>query len=261
MLYTPVPVQTFNRFSLLANLEDETVENFEIIVIGAAETVETVSLVQKVVRKDDLYGADVQCDVQCNDTDVKGVEKNEIAQKVSNGIDENVECETNDITDILNGADGADVLCDINVSMKNANVECKKYVVERNEMAEVLNGADVQCDINVNTKTDPIPLNINNTPDVNNENVECEKDVVDENVLLSENVRYNRNIEISVLNVNGWTVQNSCLRSAIVDYLYSDIICINETHVKNEGDIDPNYLEKIEVENYAWLGTTGSTEM
>ena len=64
----------------------------------------------------------------------------------------------------------------------------------------------------------------------------------------------NRNIGISigisVLNVNGWTLQNNCIRTAIVKHVQADIFCINESHLHNGENRNPNYSDEIEVNGY-----------
>ena len=54
------------------------------------------------------------------------------------------------------------------------------------------------------------------------------------------------NFSISVWNVNGWTNQNKELRIGIIKTLGSDIICLCETHLKNN--------DQISVPDYIWFG-------
>jgi exonuclease III len=71
-----------------------------------------------------------------------------------------------------------------------------------------------------------------------------------------EDSRYEveEDLKISILNVNGWTATNEGLRKGIIDYLDSDIVCINETHFSNNKDKPANYLDKVEMLNFTWIG-------
>ena len=53
---------------------------------------------------------------------------------------------------------------------------------------------------------------------------------------------------ICTWNVNGWTRNNCCIRNAVISCIKPDIICLNETHLSNNHDNQPN------VEGYSWIG-------
>ena len=53
-------------------------------------------------------------------------------------------------------------------------------------------------------------------------------------------------LTVSTWNVNGWTDRNARLRAEILSYVNSDIICVSETHLKGDLQLDMN--------NYVWYG-------
>ena len=55
-----------------------------------------------------------------------------------------------------------------------------------------------------------------------------------------------RTLSISCWNVNGWTLNNSILRSSIIVNKNSDIVCICETHLRDH--------DVINMTGYAWYG-------
>ena len=53
-------------------------------------------------------------------------------------------------------------------------------------------------------------------------------------------------LSVATWNVNGWTTYNSLLRAEIIAKFQFDIICICETHLRNN--------DKVTVDNYIWFG-------
>ena len=53
-------------------------------------------------------------------------------------------------------------------------------------------------------------------------------------------------INVTHINVGGWTENNSTLRTEILKHMDSDVICINETHLQGNATI--------ELQNYTYYG-------